>query len=111
MKINFTNAVLTDLDGEPILNDAGEQANADYKYLAKKIYESSIDEFPMPFLDKLEIAQKINKGEDIDLERPAQEAIKGFMNIMSSTRGHAVNAWLNCFEKEEKPKSKSKEKS
>jgi len=104
MKINFSKAVLTDLDGNNVLNAAGEPQSPDYKYLAKKIYESSIEEFAMPFLDKLEIAQKINKGEDVDLEQPAQEALKEFMNTMSSTRGHAVKAWLNCLEKKEKPK-------
>jgi len=104
MKINFSKAVLTKLDGTPITNQAGEPVYADVKHLATKIYESSMEAFPMAFLDKLEIAQKLNKGEEIDLDESAQGAIKHFINTIGSTTGQAINAWLKCLEKEDKKK-------
>ena len=102
MKINFSKAALTDLDGNTILNAAGEPQLADHKYLANALYVASYDQIQISALDKLELASKINKGEEIDLEEKEQEALKQFLSKMQGTNGvHAV-AWLKCFDKKVK---------
>ena len=102
MKINFSKAALTDLDGNIILNAEGEPQNADYKHLANSIYVGSSDQVGLSNLDKLEIATKINKGEEIDLTEPQQDALKAFIDKLQGTNGvHAV-AWLKCFDKKVK---------
>lgn len=99
MKINFSNAVLTDLDGNIVLNAEGEPQHADHKHLANALYIASYEQIAISALDKLELATKINKGEEIDLEEKEQDLLKEFINKMQGTNGvHAV-AWLKCFEK------------
>lgn len=106
MKINFSKAALTDLDGNPILNAAGEPQNADYKHLANLIYLSSFEQLNMPVLDKLELAQKINKGEEVDLESVEQDLIKDYISRLTATKANHISAWLKCFDKEGTAKSK-----
>lgn len=102
MKINFSQAALTDLDGNPILNAAGEPQKTDYKHLANAIFIASSDQVGLSNLDKLEIATKINKGEEIDLEEKEQELLKEFINRMAGTNGVHAAAWLKCFENKKK---------
>lgn len=99
MKINFSKAVLTDLEGKPLLNAAGEPQTADYKHLANALYVGSSDQVGLSNLDKLEIAVKINKGEDVDLTEPQQDILKEFINRMQGTNGVHAAAWLKCFDK------------
>ena len=102
MKLNFSKAALTDLDGNIVLNAEGEPQHADYKYLANALYVASFDQIAIPSLDKLEIAQKINKGEEIDLEEKEQGLLKDFINKMAGTNGVHTVAWLKLFEKKTK---------
>jgi hypothetical protein len=102
MKINFSKAALTDLDGNTILNAAGEPQLTDYKHLANAIFIASSDQVGLSNLDKLEIATKINKGEEIDLEEREQELLKEFINCMSGTNGVHAAAWLKLFDKSKK---------
>lgn len=106
MKINFSKAVLTDLEGNNLLNADGEPVNADHKHLANLIYTSSFEQLSMAVLDKLELAQKINKGEDVDLESVEQDLVKEYISRLTATKANHISAWLKCFDKEGAAKSK-----
>jgi hypothetical protein len=90
------------LDGNIYTNAEGEPLNADYKHLANLIYSSSYQELNMQVLDKLELAQKINKGEEVDLEEREQDLIKDFISSLAATKASHISSWLKCFDKPKK---------
>lgn len=100
MKINFSKTVLTDIDGNPVKDSEGKPVPTDYKFLANAIFGASYDQIGIANLDKLEIAQKINRGEAIDLETKEQELLKNFINRLQGANGYHATAWAKEFENE-----------
>ena len=66
MKYNFSEVKIKDIDGKEINNT--------HKALANAIYLLTEN------LDLVEIAQKINRGEEVDLEKAEVETIKQIIN-------------------------------
>ena len=98
MKINFSKAALTELDGTPMVNSAGEPIYADLKLLANQLALTSNEQSGIQYVDRMDMAIKINKGEELDLERPIHEALKRYIENHPNLTGFAIQALLRCFE-------------
>lgn len=107
MKINFSQAALTDLDGNPILNAAGEPQKTDYKHLANQLFPEGAAVLEVLHLDNVEICSAINRGEEIELTQTQVERLKSFINSLFGTKGNHATAWIKLLEQE--PKKNKKE--
>ena len=73
MKYNFTNLKLHDIDGKEM------QDHDIHKLLAKGLYVNVKD------LDLVEIAIKINKGEEVEIDKVEAQNIKKFIESDNCT--------------------------
>ena len=96
MKVNFSKAKVLDLDGNPILVNETEVL-ADHKYFANMLATAGSEQVAIPYLDRMEIAMKINKGEVVDLEKPEQDAIKDYLQNVRGFNGLHIKAFLSCL--------------
>ena len=96
MKIDFSKAKVLDLDGNPILVN-GVEVLADHKYFANMLATAGNEQVNIPYLDRMEIAMKINKGEVVDLEKAQQDAIKDYLQNVRGFNGLHIKAFLSCL--------------
>lgn len=97
MKVNFSKAKVLDLDGNSFLDENGVEVLANYKYLANTLAVAGNEQVAIPYLDRMEIAMKINKGEVVDLEKPEQDAIKDYLQNVRGFNGLHIKAFLSCL--------------
>lgn len=80
MKFNFSQVELTDINGKPM-----QEANV-HKLLALMMYRHAKN------LDLVELARKINAGEEVEIEKVELEEITGLINMPSEAGGfHAFS--------------------
>lgn len=104
MKLNF-NIPLLEL-GEPVLNSEGEPLMLN-KTLATLLGRDSHTSTGIDYMDAIEWAGAINKGETIDLTTRDQDLLKNFIKNHGQLTAFAKASILAVFDnkKEEKPTS------
>ena len=104
MKLNFKIALtvfgdeVKDQNGEPVFLN---------KTLANLLGSNPHKDTGIGYMDAIIWATAINKGEDIDLEKSEQEALKKFIENNDQLTAFAKDNLMGCFGREEKMKKVS----